>query len=300
MSAVKAAPVWSQSGSQSGDNWRLHSIKFVLFRFHGGAYYWGLCFLARSGLVTAATLLKDPFSQILMLAVVMTIYAFFQCAIWPWKSLEVNLLDATASVLLITMLLSATRLVGSDNGGVNRDMVTQVIMTCYISLVAVFFFYVVYLLVQMVQLRNPNNRKSLEQKKEKALSELGQELRNLGNMMATLDEETMVKTLKSLTVIDIGRLERVQDAFNLEAGVLMGAKRVRLRKTRVRTGSEMVLSAENDNKSAPEIKDMATDGGVYDGGDNNVNCGDATHASNVQFGTNDTGKSYVTRSNCSA
>jgi len=110
----------------------------VLFRFEAHAYYWGLCFLARSTAVSVITLLPSPFVQLQLLSVVMVVYLVALCLVWPWKAPVVNALDALQTTLLLVILLAATRLVGTDNGGEDSDAVTGIISTCYVVLLVAF------------------------------------------------------------------------------------------------------------------------------------------------------------------
>jgi len=132
--SVKKSINWRQTEMVK----RLQAIKFVLFRFEVHAYYWGLCFLARSTAVSVITLLNNPFSQLLLLSVVMVVYLVALCLVWPWKAPVVNWLDALQTTLLIVILLAATRLVGTDNGGEDASAVTALISTCYALLLVAF------------------------------------------------------------------------------------------------------------------------------------------------------------------
>jgi hypothetical protein len=135
VASVKRSPNWRGRASTMQN---LQAIKFVLFRFEAHAYYWGLCFLARSTAVSIITLLNNPFSQLLLLSVVMVVYLVALCLVWPWKAPVVNWLDALQTTLLIVILLAATRLVGTDNGGEDADAVTGLITTCYVLLALAF------------------------------------------------------------------------------------------------------------------------------------------------------------------
>jgi len=134
VASVKQSPGWRQTDMVK----RLQAIKFVLFRFEVHAYYWGLCFLARSTAVSIITLLSNAFTQLLLLSMVMVVYLVALCLVWPWKAPVVNWLDALQTTLLIVILLAATRLVGTDNGGEDADAVTGLITTCYVLLVLAF------------------------------------------------------------------------------------------------------------------------------------------------------------------
>jgi len=131
---VKQSPAWRETQMVK----YLQAIKFVVFRFENHAYYWGLCFLARSTAVSIITLLPNPFTQLLLLSVVMVVYLVALCLVWPWRAGVVNVLDALQTTLLLIILLAATRLVGKDNGGEDADAVTGLISACYVVLLAAF------------------------------------------------------------------------------------------------------------------------------------------------------------------
>jgi uncharacterized membrane protein YhaH (DUF805 family) len=136
--SVKRSPMWRENSGRASVTQKLQAVKFVLFRFEEHAYYWGLCFLARSTAVSIITLLPNPFTQLLLLAMVMVVYLVALCVVWPWKAQVVNRLDALQTTLLILILLAATRLVGADNGGEDADAVTGLISTCYAVLLVAF------------------------------------------------------------------------------------------------------------------------------------------------------------------
>ncbi|CAK0899432.1 unnamed protein product [Prorocentrum cordatum] len=132
--SVKKSPAWRETDMVK----HLQAIKFVLFRFEAHAYYWGLCFLARSTAVSIITLLPNPFTQLLLLSVVMVVYLVALCLVWPWRAPVVNVLDALQTTLLLVILLAATRPVGADNGGEDADAVTGLISACYVVLLLAF------------------------------------------------------------------------------------------------------------------------------------------------------------------
>merc|ERR1712194_751918 len=238
--AVRRAPAWSQSD----EAWKLQSIKFVLFRFHGGAYYWGICFLTRSGLVTVATLLKDPFEQVLMLSIVMLVYAVCQCAIWPWKARIVNILDASASALLIVMMISATRLISSDNGGVDKDTVTMVITTSYMAILFLFLGYVIRLAILMCKLRNPINKVKWDEEKTMKMTSVSKSMQELGKSLWNTSVNEMTQVLTSVTEIDLRRLNyHLADLMLIERGDSYGKSRVRLR-----TGKTVIVESPDKSK----------------------------------------------------
>jgi hypothetical protein len=135
VASVKRSPNWRGRASTLQN---LQAIKFVLFRFEAHAYYWGLCFLARSTAVSIITLLNNAFTQLLLLSMVMVVYLVALCLVWPWKAAVVNWLDALQTTLLIVILLAATRLIGTDHGGEDADAVTGLISACYALLALAF------------------------------------------------------------------------------------------------------------------------------------------------------------------
>merc|ERR1711861_120812 len=89
--AVQNAPSLSRT---KGQDYAI-SIKFVLFRFHPEAYWWGLPFLIRSVFISMLTILdpEKPFWQTIFLIGTLTIYLAFQCMVWPWKKNAINYMD---------------------------------------------------------------------------------------------------------------------------------------------------------------------------------------------------------------
>ena len=86
--------------------------KFIVFRFRAGAWWWSLVFLIRNVFIACSTLLDPdyPISQMVYLLTVVQIFMIAQCHIWPWRTVYLNLLDATVSVCITGMTVAAAPL----------------------------------------------------------------------------------------------------------------------------------------------------------------------------------------------
>jgi len=84
-------------------------LKFIIYRFREGAWYWGIVLLLRNTLTGMAIMLDpgQPYAQMMLPSIVLVIYLGFLIVVWPWKSMLLNLTDAVGCGALISMLIAA-------------------------------------------------------------------------------------------------------------------------------------------------------------------------------------------------
>jgi len=87
----------------------LHKYRFLFFRFHPYAYYYGLVLLLRSLLICIVPVVArdDPGLQVFILSFIIIVFAEFQCYIQPWRAKVCNTVDAFLSVCLLSLLVCA-------------------------------------------------------------------------------------------------------------------------------------------------------------------------------------------------
>ena len=122
------------------------AIKFIIYRFHNGAWWWGGVFILRAISVATVTLINPsyPYTQTLILALVLLFFLCLQIGAWPWRTHGLNFLDASVTVCVLAMVISASSL-AANGGDVDRETRTRVGYVCLgfwmaaVSIVGVYF-----------------------------------------------------------------------------------------------------------------------------------------------------------------
>lgn len=104
------------------------AYKFMLFRFRGGCWYWGLVFMARSLFVAVVTMLplSPVFRGVIILAVLL-VYSCFLGGLWPWKTHALNVLDCVTCCCVIVMTLAGFALIGVTERQTRQEVYVVVV-----------------------------------------------------------------------------------------------------------------------------------------------------------------------------
>lgn len=107
------------------------AIKFIIYRFHCGAWWWGGVFILRAISVASVTLINPsyPYTQTITLALVLLFFLCLQIGAWPWRTHGLNLLDASVTICVLSMVISATSL-AANGGQVDRATRERVGKVC--------------------------------------------------------------------------------------------------------------------------------------------------------------------------
>ena len=67
-------------------------LKFIVYRFHPGAWWYGIVFLFRNLLVSLATTFDPdkPLAQTMFLGIVLLGFLSLQMMTWPWRTHALN------------------------------------------------------------------------------------------------------------------------------------------------------------------------------------------------------------------
>lgn len=109
-------------------------VKFIIFRFHNNAWWWGGVFILRAVCITACILFNadKPYRQVVLLGLIVLLFLVVQVAVWPWRTVAMNRLDAVVSFAVFGMVASAAPLAAhrSISGGVDPTVKSQVGILC--------------------------------------------------------------------------------------------------------------------------------------------------------------------------
>lgn len=115
---VFSVSVWATyrayTGSKNSKKQSLHVVwfRFLFYRFRPDVWWWGVVFSTRQLLLAFASAVSpdDPSVQVVYVMTIFVVYLSLVCSFWPWKSHEMNLLDAMSACMLV---LSFVAIVGS-------------------------------------------------------------------------------------------------------------------------------------------------------------------------------------------
>jgi len=134
--------------------WYLVTFRFLFFKFHPEAYYWGLCILLRNAIFALAPSLypEYPILGIFLLSLAASLSAVHTSHQWPWRCSWMNFVDVGISCYLVLMLIVAAVWARS-----NPDVVS-VLATCLLVLgVAAGFAAAVFCLKLLVGIACASN-----------------------------------------------------------------------------------------------------------------------------------------------
>jgi len=185
--------------------------KFIVYRFHAGAWYYGLAFLIRNFLVALSTTLdaSQPFTQALFLGVVLLFFLLMQVLVWPWKSQLLNIIDMLQTSLVLLMILSAMALV--DN--TDTDGPGVVCATCWFLCVGLIATFLIHQTTMQAKLDCNAENKKIASEAEAARNKIrANKIRIIFESYSLIPEalrdETMMNFVTGVSEIDHGRLNK--------------------------------------------------------------------------------------------
>mmetsp|Transcript_50177 Transcript_50177/g.113795 ORF Transcript_50177/g.113795 Transcript_50177/m.113795 type:complete len:1229 (-) Transcript_50177:778-4464(-) len=95
-------------------------FRFLFFRFRADRWYWGSALLLRNGFLSFVPVMTpdDAHAQIVLFSTVLLVALVSQVALWPWKNLQLNIVDCVLIVLVTTIVsCSAVTAPPSPNEG---------------------------------------------------------------------------------------------------------------------------------------------------------------------------------------
>lgn len=121
------------------------SVKFIIYRFRAGAWYWGLIFLIRNTLIAVASVLAptEPYRQLLIVLVLLLVGLALQCVVWPWRTTGLNVVDSGVVVSLCVLIATAMAYLGELESD-TEDEILWVSLFSYISACSIVLIYLLY------------------------------------------------------------------------------------------------------------------------------------------------------------
>lgn len=106
--------------SRAGGTKFLQRFQFLFFRFSPQHYYFALAFMLRSALIALlpVLLVNEPQCCILLLINVVGAGCAIQCYFQPWRTATVNLVDASLSLLVLSLLATGSLMTTGDEAHV--------------------------------------------------------------------------------------------------------------------------------------------------------------------------------------
>jgi len=208
------------------------SIKFVVYRFHAEAWYWGALFLLRNFLVAMCTLIdpERPFKQTIILMGVLVVYLCVQLAVFPWKRVMINVLDAVQTVCVVLMLTCALTMIGTVDDA-TLDLAGTIFMTTWIISISSLFAFAFYIGYERWVDRQPHKLRAkqrlvqyeaesiyaqLQLMSEHLLLPADSELHQASAGTAVLTKEKVTNFYTNITEIDRRRFHRMLRMISIE------------------------------------------------------------------------------------
>jgi len=197
----------------------LHTMRFrfMMYRFRPDVWWWGTIFTIRQTLLAFAPLLEpdDPHTQCVFIVAVLTIYTVNACFFWPWKSDELNFLDAVSMTLIVILVAAVSSVMPASalTAGHLR------LMTAILILIAIFAAFFAIYCVLMVCSRGTLNLIGIfgvhEQrlKKPESLAHLAEDLYKLCGYIAAAPAQDLVESLLFLNSYDLRTVRGCIDVF---------------------------------------------------------------------------------------
>jgi len=189
----------------------LRSLKFVVYRFRDGAWYWGIIFLIRNTFTGISVIIDPsrPYAQMMVMASVLTGYFLLSVLILPWRGNALNLSDAITCASLVMLVAAAGPAVGEMSAAVETQVSTGTMFFWLFGLGSnvLIFTYLFY-----VFLRDQFGSKDMQQAKQesdlKKARDMGKRLLRMCQGLCNRSEEEIGKQLVDLGDFDLMRLKR--------------------------------------------------------------------------------------------
>jgi hypothetical protein len=197
-------------------------VKFVVYRFQSGAWYWGAFFLLRNFLFALGTLIdpSKPFKQTIFLVTVLVIFTCVQVAVWPWRKNLLNYVDAIQTSCVIVILCSAAVLIGKVDQE-TRDIAGLVILINYVLAVVVIVVFMAWVVVEWSLERNNDGYRAQKQAKEDEIVatlylEFDHIAQTLQKIKAQENSSIIRDFVENITEIDVNRVLRTMHMLRIE------------------------------------------------------------------------------------
>jgi hypothetical protein len=221
--AYKAYYLPSMSHDEHVDPvWR-RKLKFMIYRFRHGAWYWGVPFLLRSILIGFCNVVAPgwTFTQMNLLMLVLMLYLVIQCAVWPWKNAVLNIVDMVLGATMIMMVAAALPFTGKPEQHVTDQAAMCIIIWFVGASLSMVLHFGSMLLLEVRKWLNPKLRQEIVRVETEMYSATAQDLVHICSKVSACwetedDQKELGRFMKILGPYDVQLLHKVIFMLNLE------------------------------------------------------------------------------------
>jgi hypothetical protein len=204
--------------------WR-RKLKFLIYRFRHGAWYWGVPFLLRSIFIGVSNIVFPgwTFTQMNILMLVLMIYLVVQCAVWPWKNAVLNIVDMVLGSTMIMMVGAALPFTGKPKKLVTDQASYFIIVWFCIATLGMLWHFVGHMIVEVRKYLNPKLRREILRVETEMYRATASDLVHICTKVSTCwttdaeeDQKELGRFMKLLGPYDVNLLHKMIFMLNLE------------------------------------------------------------------------------------
>jgi len=192
-------------------------FRFLMYRYRPDVWWWGTIFTIRQTLLAFAPMLApdDPHTQSVFIIAVLTIYTTNVCFFWPWKSDELNLLDAASMALIVILVASVSSFMPAStaSGAHTKLMVAILILVAICAGVFVIYGVLMFCSKGKFNLIGMFGFEEQRMKTKKALENLTHDLYKLCGYIEVASAEDLVEALLLMNSYDLRKVQGCIDVF---------------------------------------------------------------------------------------
>jgi len=195
----------------------LARFRFLIYRFRPDRWWWGTVFTIRQTFLAFAPVLQpdDPHAQTVYLTAVLTVYAVHICYFWPWKSDELNCLDAVSMVLLVILVVAVTSYMPRAKDSSSHAGFMESVMIVLASSVVVAAIYIAFAIWSggKPNLQGAFGFNERRWKTKQALRRLTEDLYKLCGSIQAAPSKDLVAALLLMNSYDLRSVQGCIDVF---------------------------------------------------------------------------------------
>jgi hypothetical protein len=189
----------------------LRSLKFVVYRFRDGAWYWGIVFLIRNTFTGISVIIDPsrPYAQMMMMASVLTGYFLMSVLILPWRGNALNLSDAITCASLVMLVAAAGPAVGEMSPEVETQVTTGTMFYWVLGigsnvLIFIYLFYVFF----KERFGSPGMQQAKKESAQTKARDMSKRLLRMSQGLCNMSEDDVGNHLVDLGDFDLTRLKK--------------------------------------------------------------------------------------------
>jgi len=181
-------------------------FRYLFFRFRPDVFWWGAPLSLRQLLLAFAPAVApdDVGAQSIYVVAILLIYLAALCFFWPWKSHELNLLDASSVAALTMLMVAVSTLMPAAQPGGWQDGLSLVLTSWLMVTGAAFVAVAGYLMVRF----GPSADFGLQAFSGTGREQLGADLHRLSTLLASLPPEQCKMLLDRMNTFDVQALSK--------------------------------------------------------------------------------------------